>query len=76
MVPLISSWIGDNYRQEFLGRLFALTNIVHSVGASMGTYLNGWVYDVYGGYFIAFIISSVFSFIASGIYVFVKDDCA
>jgi predicted MFS family arabinose efflux permease len=76
MVPLISSWIGDNYRQEFLGRLFALTNIVHSVGASLGTYLNGWVFDVYGGYFIAFLISSVFSFIASGIYFFVKDDCA
>lgn len=74
MVPLISSWIGDNYRHEFLGRLFALTNIVHSVGASLGTYLNGLVFDLYGSYFVAFLISSVFSFIASGLYVFVKDD--
>lgn len=73
MVPLISSWIGDNYRHEFLGTLFAITNIVHSVGAAMGTYLNGWVFDASGSYFFAFLISAVLSLIASVLYIFIKD---
>jgi len=74
MVPLISSWIGDNYGATFLGRLFALTNIIHSVGAALGTYLNGWIFDGAGSYSYAFVISAVLSLMASGLYIFIKDN--
>jgi MFS family permease len=74
MVPLISSWIGDNYRATFLGRLFAFTNIIHSVGAALGTYLNGWIFDGTGSYSYAFVISAFLSLMASALYVFIKDN--
>jgi MFS family permease len=74
MVPLISSWIGDNYRAVFLGRLFALTAVIHSVGAALGTYLNGWIFDSAGSYNYAFVISAVLSLMASGICILIKDN--
>jgi MFS family permease len=74
MVPLISSWIGDNYRAVFLGRLFAITDVIHSVGAAFGTYINGLIFDGSGSYSYAFIISAFLSLIASGIYIFIKDN--
>lgn len=74
MVPLISSWIGDNYRAVILGRLFALTTVIHSVGAALGTYINGLIFDGAGSYSYAFVISAILSLIASGIYIFIKDN--
>jgi MFS family permease len=74
MVPLISSWIGDNYKVDVLGRLFALTNVIHSIGAALGTFVNGWIFDLSGNYNSAFLISTVLSLIASILYLFVKDN--
>jgi predicted MFS family arabinose efflux permease len=74
MVPLISSWIGENYKVDVLGRLFALTNVIHSIGAALGTFINGWIFDFTGNYSFAFIISAVISLIASVLYLFVKDN--
>jgi len=65
MVPLISAWIGDTYGQMYLGRLFGIITLLHALGASLGTILNGFIFDLTDSYLFAFIISSALSFIAS-----------
>lgn len=73
MVPLISSWIGDMYGHMYLGRLFGVITLIHALGASSGTYLDGWVFDVTRSYRSAFILSSALALAASVLIYFIGE---
>lgn len=65
MVPLISAWLRDAYGQSSLGGLFGTLSLIHAVGASSGTYLDGILFDINGNYQLAFILTLAISFIAT-----------
>lgn len=73
MVPLIAAWIGDTFGAVYMGRLFGLIALIHALGASSGTFLDGWIHDVTDNYQFAFIAASVLAFLASALYYFMKD---
>jgi len=73
MVPLIAAWMGDRYGNAYLGRLFGFITLIHAVGASSGTYLNGWIFDASGSYRLTFVISSTLAFTASALIYFIKE---
>lgn len=73
MVPLIAAWMGDRYGNAYLGRLFGLITLIHAIGASSGTYLNGWIFDALGSYRLTFVISSTLAFTASALFYLIKE---
>lgn len=73
MVPLISAWIGDTYGNMYLGRIFGIITLIHALGASSGTYIDGLIFDVTDSYRSAFIVSSTLAFIASALIYFIKE---
>lgn len=65
MVPLISSRVEETYGRPYLGRLFATLSLVHAVGASVGTYLYGLLFDIQGDYSLAFTLALLVSLVAT-----------
>jgi len=74
MVPLISAWIGDNYGQMLMGRLFGTITLIHAIGASSGTYLDGLIFNKTNSYKLAFIVSSALAFVASTLVYFIEEN--
>jgi len=65
MNSLFSSWIGDAYGTFSVGRLMGLASLIHGVGAAIGTYFFGVVFDLNGSYNWAFLASICLAFTAS-----------
>ena len=65
MVPLISVWLREMYGEPSLGGLFGTLSLIHALGASSGTYLNGFLFDMNGNYQLAFILAFAVSLIAT-----------
>jgi predicted MFS family arabinose efflux permease len=49
-VPLTSALVGQMFGMRYLSTLFGIVFLSHQVGASLGVWLGGWVYDKTGSY--------------------------
>ena len=49
-VPLTSALIADVFGTRYLASLFGLIFLVHQVGAFLGVWMGGWMYDLSGSY--------------------------
>ncbi|MFQ5711357.1 MAG: MFS transporter [Candidatus Geothermarchaeales archaeon] len=65
MVPLVSAWIGDMYGKSLIGKLFGSISLIHSVGAALGTYIDGVIFDLSKSYHYAFLIAATLALVAS-----------
>ena len=51
--PLVAELFG----LRSMGVVFGVTTLAFSIGAAMGSYISGYIYDVSGGYQLAFVTS-------------------
>jgi hypothetical protein len=65
MVPLFSSLIGDSFGVGSIGKLTGFLSSIHAIGASIGTYMLGAIYNSCSSYFWGFSLMVILSFIAS-----------
>ena len=65
MNPISSAWIGDTYGKFSVGRLTGVISLVHGIGAAIGTYFFGVIFDLNNSYNWAFQVSILLAFIAS-----------
>jgi len=65
MTPVVSAFVGNIYGELSVGRLFGFLTLIHCVGAAVGTSFFGVVFDLSSSYSWAFIISILFSFMAT-----------
>jgi predicted MFS family arabinose efflux permease len=49
-VPLTTKFIGDQFGQRYLGTLVSITFVGHQIGAFLGAYVGGLVYDATHNY--------------------------
>ncbi|MDH3604570.1 MAG: MFS transporter, partial [Candidatus Tectomicrobia bacterium] len=57
--PLITAKSAELFRGRNLGRIFGVISIGTGIGSAVGTWTSGWIFDVYGSYRLAFILSIV-----------------
>jgi len=62
--PLFPAAIGDCFGMKFHGSIFGVLSAAPAVGGMVGPLLAGYVFDITGGYSIAFIIGGAALFIA------------
>lgn len=63
MVPLFSAWVGEVFGEKIMGGLLGLLNFAHFVGTSLGIYFFSLINDIYGTYYLAFLLSSFISMV-------------
>ncbi|MBI4318976.1 MAG: MFS transporter [Chloroflexi bacterium] len=64
-VPLSSALTGDLYGRRSVGTVFGMIYLIHQVGASLGSYVGGVVYDLTGSYLGAFLLAAVMGLVAT-----------
>ena len=57
-VPLTSALTGDFFGAKNVGVLFGLIALSHQLGAGLGAWLSGYIFDVTGSYDIAFALAA------------------
>jgi MFS family permease len=62
--PLFAILCVDMFGTRSIGVLIAILDIAFNIGAAVGPFIGGLVYDVFHSYNVAFIISAFFSLIA------------
>jgi MFS family permease len=55
--PLISAKTADLFQGTHLGAIFGVISVGTGLGASVGSWLSGWIYDLTGSYRVAFMLS-------------------
>jgi len=69
--PIVSTTASKVYGGTGYGAIFGAINLGMGIGASSGSWLSGYLYDVSGGYTSGFIVGIVFGFIALGQFIFI-----
>lgn len=64
-VPLVSSYIDNLYGKKSVGDVFGGINLIHQVGAMIGPFFAGYIFDLQRSYFLAFFISAILCFTAA-----------
>lgn len=64
--PLFPAAIGDWFGTKFHGSIFGVLSAAAGVGGMVGPLLAGYIFDITGGYSVAFIIGGAALFIALG----------
>lgn len=64
-LPLASTLVREIYGQQSMGVILGTILLVHQIGAAMGVYMGGAIFDATGSYFWAFLMSSVLSLVAA-----------
>ncbi|MCF6093041.1 MFS transporter [Microaerobacter geothermalis] len=57
--PLTSMLAGEIWGTFSLGKVFGSIFLVHQIGAALGAWLGGVIYDYTGSYFFGFILSAI-----------------
>lgn len=52
--PIVSAMTADTYRGRHYGTIFGLIHLSNGLGAAVGPWVGGWLYDTTGSYRLAF----------------------
>ncbi len=72
-VPLSAALTGDFFGVRNVGVLFGLIYLSHQLGAGLGAWLSGYIFDVTGSYDLAFALAAYLCFQAGLIVSFIKE---
>lgn len=72
-VPLTSGIVAQIFGVQYLSMLFGIVYLGHQIGAFLGGWLGGYVYDTTGAYDAVWIIAVVLSVIAAAVNILVDD---
>lgn len=72
-VPLTSALTGDFFGVRNVGVLFGLIYLSHQLGAGLGAWLSGYIFDLTGSYDLAFALAAYLCFQAAFIVSFIKE---
>jgi MFS family permease len=59
--PILASMSADIFGRRNLGVIMGILTAIHSIGAAIGPFIGGLVYDVNGSYAVAFLITAAVS---------------
>jgi MFS family permease len=56
---IVSALAGDVFGEHNLGKIMGWIGIAWFTGAAIGSFIGGIIHDIYGSYFLAFLIGAV-----------------
>ena len=59
MLTSITALVSDTFGLRRIGTIFGLLDIGGGIGAAIGPVIGGFIFDVNGSYFVAFLIGAV-----------------
>ena len=72
LTPPITAMVGDTFGIQHIGLIIGTLEIGWGLGAATGPALAGYIFDVSGSYFLAFLITMVAMLIATILVLFMK----
>jgi MFS family permease len=72
-VPATSALTADLFGKQNVGVVFGWISFSHQAGAAIASYGAGYIHQIAGDYQLAFVISGLFAFVATGLVVFIRD---
>lgn len=64
VMPIIPSLTGDFFGTRFVGAILGTLQVGYMGGAAIGPLLAGYIFDITGGYYTAFVIAAILAAIA------------
>jgi len=71
-IPMFPAIMGDLFGMASLGALIGSNFLANALGAATGSFLAGYIFDVTGSYFWAFLTSAVLFYVAAALILTVK----
>ncbi|MEE8472807.1 MAG: MFS transporter [Dehalococcoidia bacterium] len=71
-IPMFPAIMGDLFGMASLGALVGANHLAVSVGAAIGSFLGGYIFDVTGSYFWAFLLAGTMFYLAGALVLTVK----
>jgi OFA family oxalate/formate antiporter-like MFS transporter len=62
--PIVPALSGDYFGTRNMGAIFGMLNAAYMGGAALGPLLAGYVFDITGGYYLAFVITASLAAVA------------
>lgn len=72
-VPATSALTADLFGKQNVGVVFGWISFSHQAGAAIASFGAGYLHQLIGDYNLAFILSGLFAFIATGLVFFIRD---
>lgn len=72
-IPATSALTADLFGKQNVGVVFGWICFAHQIGAAIAAYSAGYVHSLIGDYNLAFIVSGLFAFVATGIVCFIRE---
>src|SRR5499426_78400 len=64
---MASALTADIFGRFSVGSIFGLIFLVHQIGSALGSWLSGYLFDIYGGYGIAFAVACGLLLVGAGL---------
>ena len=71
-IPMFPAIMGDLFGMASLGALIGANHLALSVGAAIGSFLGGYIFDVTESYFWAFLLAGTLFYLAGALVLTVK----
>ena len=65
MMPVTSTWLANNYGTVYFATLWGILQVVHEISAAIGVYLFGFIFEMFGSYYLGFAGSIFLAFSAA-----------
>jgi len=72
-VPPTSTLTAQLFGRRSVGEIFGWIFLSHQIGAALGSYLGGLLFDLTGGYTLAFLSAAILAFIATGLVLAIEE---
>ncbi|MEQ1635856.1 MAG: MFS transporter [Methylococcales bacterium] len=72
-IPATSALTADLFGKQNVGVVFGWISFAHQVGAAIASYGAGYLHQIVGNYTLAFMVSGLFAFVATGLVVLIKE---
>lgn len=72
-VPATSALTADLFGKHNVGVVFGWISFSHQAGAAIASYGAGYLHQLFGDYYLAFAMSGLFAFVATGLVIFIRD---
>ncbi|MEQ1740017.1 MAG: MFS transporter [Methyloglobulus sp.] len=72
-IPATSALTADLFGKQNVGVVFGWICFAHQVGAAIASYGAGYLHQIAGNYTLAFMVSGLFAFVATGLVVLIRE---
>jgi len=66
--PIITTLMAEHFSGKGLASIYGAANLGQGVGAAIGAFSAGWLFDVTGGYNSGFLFCSIFTFLGASLF--------